>query len=339
MEYFPENRANWLRIGNLLLQTERIFITSHVNPDGDALGSITALAGFFQKMGKKVRIIIQSNVLEMYRFLDPGNVIESYPDAPPSVDNPNENDIVFFLDLGKYERAGNVVPYLIQNKACKIVIDHHPPEEVDADYKVVNQHAEATGALIYDFICAINKSLIDKNIALAILTAIVTDTGYFRYSNTTAISHHIAASLYEHGARVDDIRKSLETGQPFSRQKLLGFALANLRLSSCGKIVYSWITLQMFHDSGASREHTDGIIDQIRIIKNVRIAILIVQEADQQYKVSFRTVKPISANKIASKLGGGGHPRAAGATCIGNLETVINSVLKVVTTIANQERD
>lgn len=339
MEYYPENRSDFLKIGNLVSHAERIFITTHVNPDGDALGSVMALAGFIQKMGKEFRIVIQSAVVEMYRFLDPGNVIESYPEIPPSGNGPNERDLVFFLDLGKYERAGNVVPYLVQNQAGKIVIDHHPPEEIEADYRVVNPHAEATGSLVFDFICTVNKSLIDKKIALSILTAIVTDTGYFRYSNTTAITHYVAASLYGYGARVEEIRKSLETGQPFSRQKLLGFALANLHLSSCGTIVYSCITMKMFQDSGARREHTDGIIDQIRIIKNVKVAILIVQEGDKLYKVSFRTVKPIPANTISAKLGGGGHPRAAGATCIGDLETVIDTVLNVVKTTVNQERD
>ena len=117
------------------------------------------------------------------------------------------------------------------------------------------------------------------------------------------------------------------------------YALANLRLSSCGRIVYSWITLKMFRDSGARREHTDGIIDQLRIIKNIKVAVLIVQEGVEQYKVSFRTVEPIPANEIASQLGGGGHPRAAGATRSGNLEKVIDSVLKAATSVLNVERN
>jgi phosphoesterase RecJ-like protein len=275
----------------------------------------------------------------MYRFLDPDGVIESYPDAPPSGNGPNERDLVFLLDLGRYDRAGNVVQYLVHNQAQKIIIDHHPPEAVEANHIVVNPRAEATGSLIYDFICHIEPSAIDKKIALAVLTAIVTDTGYFRYGNTTSITHSVAASLYEHGARVGEIRKALETGQPFSRQKLLGYALANLRLSSCGRIVYSWITLKMFRDSGARREHTDGIIDQLRIIKNIKVAVLIVQEGVEQYKVSFRTVEPIPANEIASQLGGGGHPRAAGATRSGNLEKVIDSVLKAATSVLNVERN
>jgi bifunctional oligoribonuclease and PAP phosphatase NrnA len=338
MEYFPENRKDWLKIGDILKQAENIFITTHVNPDGDAIGSVMALAGFIIKMGKNVRIVLQSDVVEMYRFLDSDALIESYPDIPPSGDGPKEGDLVFFLDLGRYDRAGNVVPFLTQNEALKILIDHHPPEEVEANIIAVNPHAEAAGSLVYDLICTINQSLMDKRIALAVLTAIVTDTGYFRYSNTTAITHHIAASLYEYGARVDLIRKSLETGQPFSRQKLLGFALSNLRLSSCGTIVYSLITQKMFHDSGARREHTDGIIDQIRIIKNIKVAILIVQDGDDKYTVSFRTVKPVSATEIASRLGGGGHPRAAGATCSGSLEMVVDSVLRAVNSVVNAER-
>ncbi len=94
----------------------------------------------------------------------------------------------------------------------------------------------------------------------------------------------------------------------------------------------------MFRDSGARREHTDGIIDQLRIIKNIKVAVLIVQEGTEQYKVSFRTVEPFPANEIAFQLGGGGHPRAAGATRTGRLEKVIDSVLKAATSVLNVER-
>jgi bifunctional oligoribonuclease and PAP phosphatase NrnA len=339
MEYYPENSADWIKIGHLLRQAECIFITTHINPDGDAIGSVMALAGFLKKIGKKYRVVIQSSVVEMYKFLDPEGVIESFPDTMPAGDSPGERDLVIFLDLGKFDRTGNVMEYLVHNHAQKIIIDHHPPETVEANHIVVNPRAEATGSLVYDFICQIEPSVIDKKIALAVLTAIVTDTGYFRYGNTTSVTHLVAASLYEHGARVGEIRKALETGQPFSRQKLLGYALANLRLSSCGRIVYSWITLKMFRDSGARREHTDGIIDQLRIIKNIKVAALIVQDGTEQYKVSFRTVDSIPANDIASMLGGGGHPRAAGATRSGNLEKVIDSVLKAATSVLNTERN
>lgn len=317
-------------------RADRIFLSTHVNPDGDAIGSIMALAGMIEGMGKPYRIVIQSVMPETYRFLDPDGRVESYPDEPPAIDGPVEGDLVFFLDIGKLDRTGNVERFLSDNRAGKIIIDHHRPETVEADLIVVNSRAESTGSLVYDLIATVAPSLVTERIAVAALTAIVTDTGYFRYSNTNQITHLVAASLYEHGAKVGFIRRELETGQPFCRQKLLGLVLAELSQAVAGKVVYSFITTEMFEETGARREHTDGIIDHIRIIQNTKIASLIIQEGPDLFKASFRTSDGVPANDIASLLGGGGHPRAAGATLSGNLEQVVALVLEAAGTILEQ---
>ncbi|MHB9030702.1 MAG: DHH family phosphoesterase, partial [Candidatus Latescibacterota bacterium] len=196
-----------------------------------------------------------------------------------------------------------------------------------------NPQAESTGTLVYDLISYIMPSAVDERIALAVLTAIVTDTGYFRYSNTNALTHRIAASLYEHGARVGTIRRELETGQPFCRQKLLGMTLSNVRQSRDGNISYAHITSRMFERAGARREHTDGIIDHVRIIHSTWVAALIIQEGPDLFKVSFRTTEQVAANEIASILGGGGHSRAAGATLAGSLERVTSLMLRAAETV------
>jgi phosphoesterase RecJ-like protein len=189
--------------------------------------------------------------------------------------------------------------------------------------------------MVYDLITFLDPSIIDIRIATAVLTAVVTDTGYFRYSNTTALTHRIAASLYEHGARVGAIRRELETGQPFCRQKLLGLALSNIRQGSRGRITFAHITARMFERTGARREHTDGIIDHVRIVQGTQVAALIIQEGPETFKVSFRTTENVSANEIAGMLGGGGHPRAAGATLAGSLETVTSLMIQAAETILN----
>jgi bifunctional oligoribonuclease and PAP phosphatase NrnA len=339
MAYYPENATHWARIGQLVEGAGRIFLSTHVNPDGDAIGSVMALAGMLGGMGKPYRVILQSVMPETYRFLDPEGRIESYPENPPVGDGPGERDLVFFLDVGRLDRTGNVERFLADNPARKIIIDHHRPETVEADLIVVNPRAESTGSLVYDLITTIAPFPVTERIALATLTAIVTDTGYFRYSNTNEITHRVAASLYEHGARVGFIRRELETGQPFCRQKLLGLMLAGLRQAAGGRIAYSFITADMFEETGARREHTDGIIDHIRIIQNTRIASLIVQEGPYLFKASFRTTDSVPANDIASLLGGGGHPRAAGATLSGNLEQVISLVLEAAETILDDGKE
>jgi len=337
MTYFPENKDSWIKIASLIINSKSIFLSTHVNPDGDAIGSVMALASFLTLRGKPVRIINESNTPELYKFLDPQGMIESYSGNPPPKNRPEKGDLVIFLDLGHYSRAGKIADYLVNNEAKKVIIDHHQPEPVKADVLASNPKACSTGSLIYDLMCHIDCPLIDTDIARSVLTALVTDSGYFRYSNTTATTHLIAAELYRHGAKVSDIRKSMENGQALCRQKLLGFALSQISVTDCGRMAYSVITRSMFEETGALREHTEGIIDQIRIIKNISVASLIIQERPDRYKVSFRTKDSVSANEIATLLGGGGHLRAAGATLKGSLDTVTSQVIKATQKAMNAQ--
>jgi len=337
MVYFPDNISDWEKIGSLINLSDKIFISSHINPDGDAIGSEVAFARFLHNMSRKCRIINHSSTPELYMFLDPRNIIESFSENSDLKDGPKNDDLVVFLDMGNYDRVGNVRDFLVNNEASKVIIDHHLPESVNADCVVVNTSASSTGSLVYDLFCYIDSSLVDKQIASALMTAIVTDTGYFTYSNTTSTTHHIAASLYDLGVSARDIRKKLEIRQPLSRQKLLGSTIAHIQVSNCGRVAYSYITQSMFEEAGAQREHTDGIIDQIKIIKNIKIAVLFVQENENLYKISFRSVGNMQVNNIASILGGGGHSKAAGADLHGSLEEVISKVLNTATKELDKE--
>ncbi len=328
MAFFEENIRDWEFVAEKIRAASAVFITSHVNPDGDAIGSEMALAGFLEKMGKYYRVINHSPTPETFAFLDPDNIIEQFEDDTEFTLSPCETDLILLVDMGRYERCGSCAGYFENSSAMKIVIDHHPKEDIDVDYSVVNTDAASTGSLVYDLLNHIDASLISKDIALAVLTAVVTDSGYFRYGSTTATTHKIASSLYEHGADVISIRKRLENGYPFCRQKLMGYALSTLKSAADGQISYASITLDMFEEAGAKREHTDGIIDQIRYIYKTQVAILIIQEGDERFKVSFRSGAKVPVNRVASMLGGGGHPRAAGANLIGSLDEVVVRVLE-----------
>ncbi|MHB9029484.1 MAG: DHH family phosphoesterase, partial [Candidatus Latescibacterota bacterium] len=128
MAHYPENIPYWEKIRQLLDGEGKVFLSTHINPDGDDVGSVMALAGFLKKMGKLRRVILQSVLPESYRFLDPDGLVESYPEYPPSEGAPGEGDLVFFLDLGRLDRSGIVEDFLVRNRAKKIIIDHHRPE-------------------------------------------------------------------------------------------------------------------------------------------------------------------------------------------------------------------
>ncbi|MFC1511957.1 bifunctional oligoribonuclease/PAP phosphatase NrnA [Candidatus Latescibacterota bacterium] len=257
--FYPENSASWRSIQTVLEEASRVFITTHVNPDGDAIGSVIALGRFLVKMDKQMRIINESKTPAMYAFLDPDGMIESYDVSGDRLfhDAPSRDDVVVFLDLGDYERAGKVAEFLLGGGARTIIVDHHDATPAFADIAVVNPHAESTGSLVYDLMRVINPLLIDSPIAEVVLAAIVTDTGYFTYSNTTSTTMAIASSLYTYGISMHGLRKRIESTQPFSRQKLLGLCLAQIALADHGRIAWSYITTEMFEHSGSSREDTD----------------------------------------------------------------------------------
>lgn len=337
MDYFPENREDWTVVSRLVTESNRLYIATHVNPDGDAIGSVMALAGFMKNLGKQFRVINDAKTPETFHFLDPESLIETYAERGQPEDGPRRGDLVMFLDLGSYDRVGRIESFLVDNEAVKVVIDHHIPEPVDADYVIVNTSACSTGSLVFDFMLHCNRTAIDRNVASAVLTAIISDTGFFRYSNTTAATHQVVSALYDYGARTVDIRKNLESGQLYCRQKLLGLTLSKIQLTDSGRIAYSVITTGMFEDAGAQREHTEGIIDQLRIIRNIKVALLLIQEGPDFYKASFRTADTIPAHEIAARLGGGGHPKAAGASLHGPLDYVVSRVVGAIRDVLDEK--
>jgi bifunctional oligoribonuclease and PAP phosphatase NrnA len=336
MAFFNKNAKDWEKISTALKRADTIFISSHINPDGDAIGSEMALAGVLMKTRRNVRVINQSPTPENFCFLDPDNIIELYSENFPG-NPPGKNDVVVILDLNSFDRLGDAGNFLLSGGAFIIVIDHHITQDIKADIAVINPKSESTGSLVYDLIFSEFRRALDVAVAQAALTAIVTDSGYFSYSNTTALTHRIVSSIYDQGGYLSDVRKKMENGQPFSRQKLLGYTLSEVKLSDCGRIAYSCITREMFEKSGALREYTEGIIDQIRIIKNIKIAMLFIEEDEGIFKLSLRSAAGLPVNSIAAALGGGGHPRAAGANLQGDFNNIVSKALDTAVEFLNDE--
>ena len=330
--FYPENEPGWHAIANVLDAARRVFITTHVNPDGDAIGSELALARFLMKRGRTVRIINQSKTPALYLYLDRESMIESYEIKGEDVfrDPPGADDVVVILDLSDFDRMGAIGKFFIESGARRIVIDHHESEPEDADISVLTPYAESTGSLVYDLILCMDQSLIDAPIAEAVLTAVLTDTGYFSFTNTSSISLDVVSSLYRHGVSVHSLRKKIEATQPLIRQRLLGLCLSRVALACGGRVAWSSISTDMFRESGASREHTEGIINHIRIIEGIAIAVLFIQDGPAEWKLSFRSVSGIRVNSIAGAMGGGGHEKAAGASLRGSLPEVTAKAFTII---------
>ncbi len=339
MAYFPENSEDWKKIASIIEDSETVYISSHINPDGDAIGSEMALAHYLSNMKKNCRVINHSVTPDTYRFMDPDSIIESLVAHGPPKNGPRKNDLVIILDLTNYKRLGGVADFLVKNEAKIIIIDHHVPEHLDADIVVANTNASSTGALLYDFFCSIDVSFIDKNVAVSILTTIVTDTGFFSYSNTTQTTHLIASALYQHGVTTMEVSKKIKTTKPLCRQKLMGLTLARTEVSDCGRIGYSYITKSMFEEAGANRDHTENIINHIRIIKDIKLAILFIEEKNNRIKISLRSSGETTVHKIAKRFGGGGHIKAAGAHIEGTMDEVISSVLQTTSEMLDINRE
>jgi phosphoesterase RecJ-like protein len=291
-------------IGDLLKAAETILIYPHVNMDGDALGSAAALCRTLRDLGKTSYILIEDDIPRNLLFLDRGycthdqNIIEDV-------------DISLCLDCGDLSRFLKRKEKFLKGKTS-ICIDHHRTTVPFCDCNYVDPEAAATGQLIY-YLLKEMGTVIDGEIANAVFAAITTDTGNFQYSNTTRECHDIAAELYDFG--VDVRRVSQEIYESVRQERILlhGTALSMMERFAEGKAAMTVVTQDMLKKTGAGMDETEGIVDQMRSIEGVEIAIL-VKEDTEKLKLSLRAKSWGNVAAIAGEFGGGGHTKAAGCS-------------------------
>lgn len=296
-----------------LIQNGRTFlVASHENPDGDAVGSTLALALMLREMGKEVIAYNRDKVSQDYSYL-PG-----FDMLTDQVDQHLSFDVGFVLDAGELERAGS----WIRGQSEKLVnIDHHPFSEDFGDLYYVDSQASATGAMVYRILQALDHPL-SLDVAICIYTAILSDTGSFRYSNANPEAFLVASAMIERGVDPWSIASGLYESQETERLKLLALSLSTLRVSQCGRYASLAVTLEMYRQSGSRSEHTDRFINYPRSIRGVEVAIFFRQLSREEFKVGFRSRGTIDVGALARAMGGGGHHNAAGATVQGSLEFV-----------------
>lgn len=305
--------------------TQRVLITSHENPDSDALGSMLALGLGLNKLGIEVTLYNKDGVPEVLGFLPRSELIVSAID-----DIEGTFDLCFVLDCPTTDRAGKeFVEYLSKGTCSKvIIIDHHQTTSTAENLSLLDTEASSTGVLIYSILKNVGVE-IDSSIAENLYTTIVGDTGSFRYSNTNSETFSISAELVQAGAEPEKISQALYESEPIKKLKLLGLVLPTLQVAANNRIASLYAERTMFEITGTNREDTEGMVNIPRSIKGVEVALLFRQEANNLgplWKVSLRSKGGVDVSRIAENFGGGGHKKAAGCNISGELSEVMQKI-------------
>ncbi len=333
---FEGRRPVLTRIWEALRDTEQVVLTTHVNADGDGAGSEVAMARLLRRQGVSTSIINPSTFPAAYRFLL-GEI--------PALDHRSHAgrrtletaDVLLVLDTAEPRRLGALATRLAQTPI--VVIDHHPPVgEPLGEPDLRDPSACATGELVFDLFTLVGAGMTRME-AQALYIAIVTDTGSFRFSNTTSRAHRITAQLLEAGVAPDDLYGPL-FGQ-FTPRRLAVLRVALEKLERDPERPLAWVSLRQseVEKTGARSEDMDGIVDYPRRMQGVEVAILFRELGPQRTKVSLRSSGARDVAGVARQLGGGGHPKAAGAVLDLSLEETERQVLKAVRASMQAESD
>lgn len=306
------------QLAQKLIQAQRILLFPHVNMDGDTFGSCVALCLALRNQGKECQILAEEEPPAYLSFLDGDYTVT----GPGSMTEP---DLCIALDCSDAGRlAGRRDAFVAGKETWSL--DHHVTNQYFAQNNIVKTEAAATAEIVYELIRLLPIQL-SKEIAEAIYTAIATDTGSFQYSNTTSKTHLIAAELFEVG--IDHNQISIQVYQNARYEKFLIASLiyGTMERICDGKVALASVTQEMLRQTGASMEETEGIIESLRSIQGVEVAIFLKEYEKKMIKVSLRSKSYADVAVISAAYGGGGHVRAAGFSIDKPLQEVKELIL------------
>jgi bifunctional oligoribonuclease and PAP phosphatase NrnA len=320
---------DWTPLADLIETRDRFLVTTHVRPDGDALGSEVGLVGLLRQRGKDVRVVNASPTPPRYDFLDPEATLFEHFGKSVQTAELADREVAIVLDLSSWNQLGDMAGFIRAFPGPRVVIDHHLSEDDLGAIVLKDSTAEATGTLILRAIRALGGSLTPE-IATGLLTAIAMDTGWFRHSNTVPGTMRAAAELIEAGAKIDGIYRKLFERNTLGRLKLMGETLVAMRTDLDGRVAYSTITRDDLIRTGAIPQDSEDLIDFTVSLEGVEVGLLFIEQLRGGAKVSFRARNGLDCARLAGSFGGGGHRQAAGATLPGPMSENVARVLQAV---------
>ena len=301
-----------------------VVLSTHINADGDGCGSEAALSLILTKLGMTVKIVNPTPWPDTYEFLLDGAVKDATKEGSAAI---RGADLLIVLDISDVKRLGGLAESVRKLKAPKLCIDHHiPSDEPPSEQILADTTACATGELIYDLAVTLNVE-ITPEIARALYVAILTDTGGFRFANTSARCLAIASQLLAAGVEPEEMYRRLYASHPIGRLHLLRDALATLEVDPAYGISWISVAAGAAEEYGLKSEDLEGLAEHPRSVGGTRMAIFFRDLGHGKIKVSFRSTGDVNVNEFARRFGGGGHARASGALIPGTIEEVRHSVV------------
>jgi phosphoesterase RecJ-like protein len=301
-----------------------VVLSTHINADGDGCGSEAALALILTALGMTVKIVNPTPWPDTYNFLLKGSVVDATEAGASAM---KKADLIIVLDISDVKRLGSLAETVRSFKGPKLVIDHHiasdePPSQVIFS----DTRACATGELIFDLACTLGVE-ITPEIAVPLYVAILTDTGGFRFANTTARCLAVASQLLAAGVEPEEMYRRLYASHPIGRLHLLRDALATLEVDPAYGISWISVAAGAAEEYGLKSEDLEGLAEHPRSVGGTRMAIFFRDLGHGKIKVSFRSTGDVNVNEFARRFGGGGHARASGALIPGSIEEVRHTVV------------
>lgn len=309
-----------------LKSKDNYIILGHVDPDADCIGSMATMQFILEKINKKSIIFLEKKPKDNLSFLLEDKNINYNRVNTNKLNWPEYN--IICLDSGDKERLGKYGEQLVNNYYT-INIDHHVDNKKFGDFNYVNSKKAAVGQIVYNITEELGIT-VDKASGMAIAAAIISDTGSFRYENTSAEVLNITSDLINKGIDLYKVNQYLFGQKSFNSTKLKGLALSTLEISKCGKIAWLKVDKKMLQQTESKPEMSSGLVNYARDIKGVEVGICFTYIQKNSTKVSFRSNNYCPVHEIAAKFTGGGHPRAAGCTINKPLKHSMKNVLNEV---------
>ena len=319
---------DWSRFAEIITAGKHFLLTSHMRPDCDALGSELGMAGVLEALGKQVTIVNGQPTPPHLAFLDAKCRIYALGEDIDRSDLESV-DVLMVLDTSAWVQLGPMQEILRATSAKKLVLDHHVSEDNLGAQMFKDPDAESTGRLVVEAAEALGVPL-SQPIAEPLLAAIATDTGWFRFSSVTGATHRAVAKLLDAGARPQELYTSLYEQDTFPRLLLRGRTMSAAASEEKGRLIYSQVTIEDFAETGTQRSDTEDIINMLFSVAGTEVAIMFIDQDDDNVKASLRSRGRIDVRAVAEEFGGGGHRAAAGVMLKGPMERAKSVVVDAV---------
>jgi phosphoesterase RecJ-like protein len=324
---------DWSKFVEIVRRHRRFALTTHIRPDGDALGCEIALAEALETLGKDVLVCNVFSVPPDLQFIDKKKRFKKLGvDLAP--DRLADREVLVILDTSAWAQLGAMADVVRSTSALKVVIDHHVSEDDLGAELFKDDRAEATGRLVIEALDQLKVPL-TPDIARAAFVAVATDTGWFRFSSTSAETFTLIARLVQAGADPDEIHKNLYENDSLARLRLIGRTLVRAETELDGRLIHTYISNEDFHATGALPSDSEDIINLMLAVGGTQAAVIFVEQPKGGFKVSLRSRCQLDCAALAEQFGGGGHKKAAGLSIDEPLESAQIKVLGAVRAAMN----